>query len=103
MVAEVDVKPGWRLWPKVMESLKSPVLLNKPLNLIYLEVRVEGLCIILVVYILALARICLKALDACSVSTPISLKFMRLRIRELSDGITKRCAGDTTESSARVW
>jgi hypothetical protein len=33
----------------------------------------------------------------------MSLKFMRLRIRELSDGITKRCAGDTTESSARVW
>jgi len=102
VVAAEDVKVCCFFNPKLVELTILFSLKYKLLILIYLSENIEGLWIKLVVYTLEWARICLKAVEALKVSKPISLKFKRFKIRELSEGKTSRCAGETTTSSSFV-
>jgi hypothetical protein len=97
--AAADVKVAARRNPKEFELIRVESLKNSELIFVYLEAIGERLCVRLVVYVRLLARICLKAFEACRLSIPIFLKFIRFKILELSEGTTKTWAGETAVSS----
>jgi hypothetical protein len=66
---------------------------------VYFEEIGDKLWVKLVVYVRLLALICLKAFEACKLSIPIFLKFIKFKILELSAGSTRICAGETPVSS----
>jgi hypothetical protein len=97
--AAADVKVAARRNPKEFELINVESLKKSEFNFVYFEAIGERLWVRLVVYVRLFARICLNAFEACKLSIPIFLKFIRFKIFELSEGTTKTWAGDTAVSS----
>jgi hypothetical protein len=99
--AEVSVLALFRANDAEFRRLVS--FTKRELSFKYFTETGEKLCVRLVVYVRLWALICLKALEACKLSTPIVLKFIRFKIFALSAGITKIWAGETLASSTFDW